>query len=516
MDRPHPVALVGAGPGAIEHLTVRARDAIAAAEVLVYDALVDARLLAIAPRDCLKLDVSKRGGQPSTPQNKINALLVRHAQTGKRVVRLKSGDPLIFGRAREEINALQTASCPVEVIPGISSAFGAPSLVGIPLTDRDLSSSFVVVSAHDLDALDWWALARVDTFVALMGGRQLGAIATRLIQHGHSESTPVAVIRHGSRPEQQVWTGTLADIEARTAGESLSPAVIVVGAVVQRYLQWGNLSTPPQAELPLANKTVLVTRAATQASDFVQLLAAQGARTVDLPALEIRAPSSWEDLDAAIAELAGFDWLILTSANGVEAFNERLLAAERDMRALAGVKVAAVGTKTAAALRERGLVPDFIPSQFVADALVAEFPEAVAGQRFLFPRVETGGRELLVQTLRDRGAEVTEVAAYQSACPPAIAPDALYAIQNGEIDIATFASSKTVKNFCRLLLPSYSSTEAMHAGLAGICIAAIGPQTALSCRELLDRCDVEASEHTLGGLAAALVQWARDRERTPH
>ena len=233
------VYLVGAGPGDVAYLTVRAQQLLAQAEVLVYDALVDAQLLQLVPNDCLKLDVGKRGGRPSTPQAEIDRLLVEQCQQGKQVVRLKSGDPFIFGRTTSEIQALVANNCPFEVVPGISSALAAPMLAGIPLTDPVLSRGFAVVTAHEPDALDWEALARLETLVILMGGRQIGEIVYQLHRYGRSLQTPIAIIRWAGSPQQQVWIANLGNIVEQTAGVSLSPVVIVIGEVVRlrQYLQ---------------------------------------------------------------------------------------------------------------------------------------------------------------------------------------------------------------------------------------------------------------------------------------
>ena len=515
-ERSGKVYLVGAGPGDVAYLTVRAQQLLTAAEVLIYDALVDAQLMQLVTPSCLKLDVGKRGGQPSTPQAAINQLLVEHCLKGKQVVRLKSGDPFIFGRSTSEIQALIAAGCPFEVVPGISSALAAPLLAGIPLTDPVLSRCFAVMTAHNPDELDWEALARMETLVILMGGQQLAEIVHQLLRHGRSLQTPIAVIRWAGCPQQQVWTAQLGNIIEQTVEVSLSPVVIVIGEVVElrTYLQKNmnntehspppppnpqrELGVPPASLYPLAGKTILVTRSVGQSSQFSDRLQLEGATVIEMPALEIGPPSNWQALDDAIAHLSDFNWLILTSTNGVDYFFERLGTQGKDARALAGVKIAVVGEKTAQSLKQRSLQPDFIPPDFVADSLVEHFPEPLSGQKVLFPRVETGGREVLVKELSAKGAEVIEVAAYQSQCPVAIAPAALDALQRRAVDVITFASSKTVQCFCQLL-------EA-HSGaiLDGVCIASIGPQTSKTCVSLLGRVDVEAEEYTLEGLLKSL------------
>jgi uroporphyrinogen-III synthase len=255
----------------------------------------------------------------------------------------------------------------------------------------------------------------------------------------------------------------------------------------------------------LAHKTILVTRSLSQSSEFTTRLQAQGATIIEMPALEILPPSSWEDLDQAIAQVQSYDWLILTSANAVNYFTDRLLERGKDYRDLQGIKVAVVGEKTAQSLQQRGLRPDYIPPNFVADSLLEQFPADPAQLRILFPRVESGGREVLVKELTDRGAIVTEVAAYQSGCPQVADPIALAALENGKINIITFASSKTVKHFYQLLEQSFG--EQWLTILDTVLIASIGPQTSLTCRKLLGRVDIEAEEYTLPGLTTAIVEF---------
>lgn len=519
------VYIVGAGPGDLAYLTIRAQQILTQAEVLIYDALVDRNLLKLVPESCVLVDVGKRGGKPSMPQSEIDRLLVEHAKTGRMVVRLKSGDPFIFGRVTAEIDALLAANCQYEVVPGLSAALVAPLLAGIPLTDPVLSRGFAVVTAHLPDDLDWDALARMPTIVVLMGTRALGEIVGRLLKHDRSPTTPIAVIRWAGTAQQQVWVSDLGHILADTADLDLSPAVITIGQVVRlrEYLNCSPQTSPitPSTEGaivvdpdPLARKTVLVTRATGQAGEFVEMLQSRGARVIEMPTLEIVPPTSWQELDNAIARLGDFDWLILTSTNAVDYFFARLHHAGKDSRALAGVKIAVVGQKTARSLQDYGIVADYLPPDFIADALVSNFPISPAGQRLLFPRVETGGREMLVREFTNLGAIVEEVPAYQSQCPSEIDPIASAALQAGQIDIITFASSKTVKYFCQLIGTS------LPAGWQDrVCIASIGPQTSETCRSLLGKVDIEATEYTLPGLVAALESGLSGRVGTvkaPH
>lgn len=530
------VYLVGSGPGSTAYLTVRGYQLLQQADVLVYDALVDEHLLQLVPAGCLTLDVGKRGGQASTPQAEINRLLIEHCRQGRRVVRLKSGDPFIFGRSAAEIEALKRADCAFEVVPGISSALAAPLLAAIPLTDPVLSRCFAVFSAHDPDALNWEALSQIETLVMLMGSRQLPTVVQQLQRWGRSPQTPVAVIQWAGHPQQKIWIGDLMSIVQQTARQSLSPAVVVIGEVVglRPYLEGGipldNEEQPPPITIQLTDPvidsstssrspellsrlTVLVTRSAGQSSQFSALLQKAGVRVLEMPTLEIGPPSSWDGLDRAIQQLDQFDWLILTSTNGVDYFFDRLMTLGKDARSLASAKIAVVGQKTADRLQQHGLQPDFIPPDFVADSLIDHFPdrERLAGLKLLFPRVETGGREVLVNDFTAAGATVVEVAAYQSGCASAIAPPILEALQQHQIDVVTFASSKTVKCFAHLLALTgiEDSGSTPHSRLPGVCIASIGPQTSAACIEQFGRVDVEAEEYTLEGLTRAVVEWAK-------
>lgn len=525
---------VGSGCGTIEALTVRGYQLLCQAEVVIYDALVDAELLQYTPPNCLVFNVGKRGGQPSLKQAEIDRLIVDQCQQNRRVIRLKSGDPFIFGRTTSEIQAVKAAQIPYEVVPGVSSALAAPLYAGIPLTDLVLSRCFAILSAHDPDALDWVTLVNLETLVILMGGRHLSTIVEQLIHHGKPSNTAIAIIQWAGRSNERIWIGALGDIVQMTKGETLSPCVMVIGEVVRlreflavqkkqepqeplsldsallqnlRTALTINAASMPQPadQLPLRDRTILVTRSAGQSSEFTDLLQAQGAAVVEMPTLEITPPASWDALDRAITELTTFDWLILTSANAVNYFCDRLLELGHDARAIGSVKIAVVGEKTADCLRSRSLHPDFIPPNFVADSLIESFPDPVAGLKLLFPRVESGGREVLVKEFTAQGANVVEVPAYQSACPAEIAPAALQALQAQTVDMITFTSSKTVRHFYQLLDAAIDGSP--HALLDRVCLASIGPQTSKTCQDLLGRVDVEAREYTLGGLTQALLDW---------
>jgi uroporphyrinogen III methyltransferase / synthase len=536
------VDIVGAGPGGLAYLTLAGKSLIVQAEVLIYDALIHPKILTLAVEECVCVPVGKRGGQPSTPQDQIDRLLVEYCQQGKRVVRLKCGDPFIFGRTAAELRALQTHGCAVKVWPGLSAVFAAPLLAGIPLTDAQLSGSFAVISGHAPQRINWSAIAQIETLVILMGTQTLPIIIGQLLQQGHDPARPIAIIRQGGWSQQQIWVGTLATIERQTQGEVLSPAVIVVGEVVTLRSSLGVaasiypesaadfLQKPQSADvrlsrispmtapsLPLAGQTILVTRSASQATAFCDRISAAGATVLEMPAIEIVPPSSWELLDNAIANLETFHWLILTSANGVNYFLDRLIEQGQDLRSLSHLKIAVVGRQTATTLKQRGLQADFIPPNFVADSLVEHFPQPnLSGLPMLFPRVETGGRDVLVAQFKAQGASVTEVPAYQSQCTCSISPQVLEAFQTQMIDVMTFASSKTVQCVCQLLQRTASTAgQNWLQWIQEVQIASIGPQTSATCEQLLGRVDVEATEYTLEGLVQSIVDHCIQRETTP-
>ncbi len=497
---------MGVGSGRLAHLTHQAQQCLQQASVALCDARLDPEALQWLPPTCELILVGKRGGTASTSQAEINQQLVHLCQAGHIVVRLKGGDPLLFGRAREEVEALRAAGCDFELVPGLSSALLAPLLAGIPLTDKELSGCLAIATAHDLDRLDWEALARLDTLVFLMGGRQLAAIGDRLQAAGRSATTPIAVIHAAGSPQQQVWLGTLATIAAQVAGQALAPCVLVIGPVVGLRDRFLPPPTPPTPQ-PLAGKIILITRAAGQAGEFRDLLTAQGARVLEMPTLEIQPPRSWQPLDDAIAQLESFDWLILTSSNAVTAFCDRLRAQQRDLRALAGLKIAVVGQKTAHCLADHYLLADFIPPDYIADALVAHFPESPAGQRCLFPRVESGGRDVLIRDLTAQGATVIAVPAYESGLPTHIPAAVTQALQTAALEVITFTSSKTVRHFNHLAATALAlPLPELQRHLASVTLAAIGPQTAATCRETWQRLEIEAEEYTLEGLTAAIVR----------
>jgi uroporphyrinogen III methyltransferase/synthase len=497
------VYLVGAGPGDPGLITVRGLACLQKAEVVVCDRLVNQRLLEHAPSGCEIIDVGKTPQKHPIPQREINALLIDRARAGKVVVRLKGGDPFLFGRGGEEAEALAEAGIPFQVVPGITSAIAVPAYAGIPVTHRDFTSTFAVVTGHedlskDSSDIDWAKLATgAGTLVFLMAIGNLPAIVAKLMEHGRDPQTPVAVIRWGTEPRQETVTGTLVDIVQRVREAGLQPpAVTVVGDVVRlrEKLRWFDT-------MPLFGKRVLVTRARSQASALSQRLRELGAEPVELPAIAIVPPSDWSKLDQALDKLSSYDWVIFTSANGVQTVAERLRALGGDLGLLDGPRVAAIGPATAQALQDHGLRVDFVPPVYVAEEIAAGIGD-VRGQRVLLPRADKA-RPALAQDLRRKGALVDEVVAYRTT--PSISGDLRAILGNGKIDIVTFTSSSTVKNLAAALGKG-SAGEALN----GMLVACIGPVTARTAQELGIHVDVVAPEHTIRGLVDAIVDTIGD------
>jgi uroporphyrinogen III methyltransferase/synthase len=498
------VYLVGAGPGDPGLFTLKGKRCLEAADVVVHDYLANKELLAHARPEAERIFVGKKGGdrERSVPQDQITAVLIEQARSGKTVARLKGGDPFIFGRGGEEAEALRAAGIPFEVVPGVTSAVAAPAYAGIPLTHRDFTSSVAFVTGHEdpekpRSDIAWDKLATgVGTLVFLMGVGNLPEIVAQLTGHGRRPETPVALIRWGTRADQQTVTGTLGDIVERVAAAGLQPpAVIVVGEVValREKLRWFEAK-------PLFGRRIVVTRAREQASALAERVQAEGAEVLEFPAIEIVPPESWEPLDAALRRIGEYGWIIFTSANGVRFFWERLRAAGRDARSLTRARVAAIGPATAEALRGHGLEPDVVPPEFKAEGLLAALAdEPMAGVQVLLPRAATA-RDVLPATLEQRGATVHVVPAYRtvrSSREVRLLRDLLGARR---VDAVTFTSSSTVTNFCQAL-----GEADVPALLEGVTIACIGPITAETAREHGLVPHLVCADYTIPALVSALA-----------
>lgn len=485
------VYLVGAGPGDPALLTIRAAQLLSAADVVVHDRLVDAAVLARCPVSAEIIDVGKGRGEESASQAEINSILVARGQRGGVVVRLKGGDPYVFGRGGEEAEELQRHGIDYEVVPGVSSFSAVPAAAGVPLTMRGLSSSFLVVTGHDVDMLfdrtGSAALLAAETLVVLMGGDQRGVLAARLIAAGRSAQTPVLVVEKGTTPEQRAARVTLEELGGLDVD---SPATIVIGDVA-------GLRLAAYEDRPLFGWRVVVTRAAAQASDFLVALAALGAVPVAMPTIQIAPPADLgSSLRDAIERLSVFEWVVFTSTNAVS----RFFAEVRDARSLAGIRVAVLGDATAEAARAFGITADLVPLRFEAEGLVEAFPRPLAdAKRVMIPRADIG-REVVSDGLRSLGWIVETPIAY-STVHATVTPEMLEAVRGA--DIITFASSSAVAGFL----------EAAGRDELPPVIASIGPSTTATLEKAGITVDVEASPHTTSGLVDAIAKFTKDRPR---
>jgi uroporphyrinogen III methyltransferase/synthase len=495
------VYLVGAGPGDPALITLRGVECLKIADVVVYDYLANEQLLCYAPEVAERIYAGKIGGRHNQCQDEINSLLVAKGKAGKVVVRLKGGDPFVFGRGGEECEALRDAGIPFEVIPGITAAVGASAYSGIPLTHRDITASVAFVTGQegkdkDESNIDWDRLSLGGgTVVFYMGVTTLRRNMQRMIEHGRSPDTPVALVRWATTACQQVLTGTLADIAERAESSDFKPpAVTIVGEVValRNKLKWFDKRL-------LCGKKIIVTRAAEQSGEFSAKLAARGATVLECPTIRLVEPESWQLLDLAIRELPSYDWLVLTSGNAVKYFFQRMDTMGVDARALAGCRVCVVGPKTADEIRLFGIKPDLVPADYKAEGVVDEFSRLdMHGCRVLFPRADKA-RDVIPRELMRMGAHVDSPVAYRNIFPERLPAETLFALEKRSVDCITFTSSSTVQNLAAML-----GEELMLDMLKGVAVASIGPITSKSCRELGLKVDVEPKTHTMDALAEAL------------
>ncbi|WP_297570621.1 uroporphyrinogen-III C-methyltransferase [uncultured Anaerovibrio sp.] len=499
------VFLVGAGPGDYRLLTLKACDCLKIADTVVYDRLADKRILQYASNKAELIYVGKASSQHTMSQDKICQLLVDLAKAGKTVVRLKGGDPFVFGRGGEEALLLQENDLPFEIVPGVTSAISVPAYAGIPVTHRGVAASFAVITGHEdptkeASDINWKSLATAtDTLVFLMGVANLSTIAAQLINNGRKADTPVAIIRWGTKPGQKVWIGTLSTVADMAQREGIKPpCIILVGEVVKlrQSLTWFD----NVAMKPLFGKRVLVTRARTQASKLTAALEEMGAECIEAPVIAVADPrDGYQELDGAIDRLAEYQWIIFTSTNGVEHFWSRLEYKKRDARALYGKKVCAIGAATAQALAEHGIRADVVPARYQAEGIVEALKnELAAGDNILIPRAAVA-RELLPAALSATGANVDVVPAYETIMGDLAADDLNEQLKKGDIDVITFTSSSTVVNLLKIV-PSVEL-------LKNVRLAAIGPVTAETMGKYGLRADIVAEEYTIEGLVESIRRY---------
>ena len=494
------VYLVGAGPGDPGLITLKGARVLGIADVVVYDRLLDPSLLEIAP-NAETVFVGKERGRQALRQGDINDLLVSEGLAGKTVVRLKGGDPFVFGRGGEEAQALATAGVPFEIVPGVTSAVAAAAYAGIPVTHRGVATSVTIVTGSEdpskgQTGTDWAALARTGgTLVALMGWATLPGIVETLVANGMPQGTPVALVQWGTWTRQRTVSGSLDDIVERGEAAGISaPVIAVIGevAALRDEIAWFD-------QRPLWGKRILVTRSRTQASRLVELVAALGAEPIELPSIEIGPLDDYSALDAALRESRGASgrWVIFTSLNAVEYVWQRLDILGLDSRCFAGTTIGAIGPATGRALRERGIEADFVPNRSVSEEVVAELSgRDWRGVEVLLPGSAVA-RDALAAGLANLGADVRRVPVYTNTRPAGVEERAREEFKHG-IDVVTFTSSSTVRNLLDIL------GNDRHL-LNGCLIACIGPITAATARELGLTVDIMATEHNVEGLADALA-----------
>jgi len=496
------VYLVGAGPGDPGLITVKGVKLLQEADVIVYDHLVDERLLAYGKPEAELLYVGKH--EHRLPQEEINRFLVERARAGKRVVRLKGGDPFIFGRGGEEAEALASAGIPFEMVPGVTSGIAVPAYAGIPLTHRDFASSVAFLTGHEdptkeTSRIAWDRIATgIDTLVILMGVTNLPEIVRKLVEGGRDPRTPVAIIRCGTTAEQETVEGTLETIVEKAKGLK-PPAITIIGRVVglRSKLRWFE-------EKPLFGKRVLVTRAREQAQTLTELLEAYGADVIQAPAIRIIPPQDWAPLDQAIDRLGQYHWLLFTSRNGVHFFLERLRARGKDLRELKGIKISAIGPGTAARLEEAGIKPDIVAAEFRAEGLVEALEgEDLVGASILLPRAEVA-RDVLPERLRKRGARVDVVTAYRTGKAPEVAGRVKRLMKERKIQVVTFTSSSTVTNLMEML-----QGEDLKDLFDGVAVACIGPITAETVARFGLETHIMPEAYTIPALVEAIVKHFR-------
>ena len=503
MSKPGFVYLVGAGPGDAGLLTIRGAEVLGRAEVVLYDALVNPELLECAPSSAEIIFGGKRGGGRKIPQEELNAILVERARAGKVVVRLKGGDPYVFGRGGEEAEVLAKAKIPFEVVPGVSSFVAVPNYAGIPLTHRKFASRITLVTGHEApdaekDGIDWEQLARTPgTKVIMMGTERIGQIAATLVEHGTPATTTVAVIQWGTTPRQRSVAGTLADIgEVAKRSEIGPPSVVVVGEVVslREELNWFE-------RRPLFGKRVAVTRTREQASQLCARLRELGAETLEIPTIKLSHPTNRQDLVDALLALNSYDWLVFTSPNGVTRFFEYFFRQFQDMRDLGGARIAAVGPATASKLKELHLQVDLMPEEAIGVKIAAAFRkfETIENLKICLLRAEVANPDL-PEALDALGAIVDDVACYRTEPQTEDPTGAAARMMEEGADWITFTSGSTVENFhARFDLPK------LVERFPRMRLASIGPETSKALAAVGLKPSVEAREHTIEGLIRAIV-----------
>jgi uroporphyrinogen III methyltransferase/synthase len=502
------VYLIGAGPGDPELLTIKAMRIIRKADVVVFDRLVNSEIIEHASEDAELIYVGKKPGKHALSQDSINELLVQKALEGKVVARLKGGDPFLFGRGGEEALHLISNECDFEVVPGVTSAIAVPAYAGIPVTHRDLSSSFAVITGHEKQgggksSIHWKEIAKgIDTIVFLMGVENLSNIVERLMENGKPPDIPAALIRSGTLPEQEVITGTLRDIVSRAEERSFkSPAVFIVGQVVKlrEKINWAEKKA-------LRGQRIVITRPGAQADSFAERITELGGVPVRFPTIEIIKEKNLDKLYKAFENISGFDWVIFTSVNAVDIFFDELEGQGLDARVLKGIKICSIGPNTDKKLRQRGGYSSIVPNKYCANGIIDALKEKLQpGGKVLLPRARGAGN-ILSEGLSSLGAEVEEIWIYKSAVPSVIENRSVQKIINGDVDVITFTSSSTVINFVDII-----GKENIKKIASATHIACIGPVTSDTARSSGFTVNIEAEQYTIDGLLEAMASKLKKR-----
>lgn len=497
------VYLVGAGPGDPGLFTLKGKKILARAEVIIYDRLVSKNILALGNSEAEYIYVGKIAGKHALSQDEINALLVEKAAQGKIVARLKGGDPFLFGRGGEEALYIKEHGYKFEIVPGISSAIAVPAYAGIPVTHREAASSLAIVTGHEkpekeISSIKWKELAQGSgTLVFLMGVENLEFICRQLMANGRSGNTPVALVRWGTLPSQQVLTGTLEDITTRVRETSFKPpAVIIVGDVVnlRTELKW-------LENKPLWGKRIVVTRARAQASRLVEEITELGGEAIEFPSIVIKAEEDTAALQNVFGHLDSYDWIIFTSVNAVDIFFAHMKNEDIDIRSLHGIKLCAIGPATRDSLQDKGLKVDLMPEDYRAEGLLKDMQDKIGkGQWALLPRAR-GARKLLPDTLRQWGVLVNEVILYEAVPEVRAGKTKIAEIMEEKVDYLTFTSSSTVSNFVKMVGKDKILSLNNRAR-----IACIGPVTAETAKSYGFKVDITAREYTIDGLLAAIIE----------
>ncbi len=530
------VYLVGAGPGDIGLLTVKGMRCLQKADVVIYDFHLNAQVLNYISHDAEFIYAGKRGGHHTMTQDEINKVIVEKAKEGKLVCRLKGGDPFVFGRGGEEAEALADEGIEFEVIPGVSSAVAAPAYAGIPITHRLYSSSFAVIPGYEdttkeESAIDWARLATgVGTLIFLMAVKNIDTLMKKLIENGRSPDTPVAVIRWGTRPEQKTLIGTLGNVAGIVKENDIKPpAVMVVGDVVKLRdaLKW-------YEKKPMFGHRILVTR---EHSEGFEPLEELGAEIIEFPTIEIVPPESFDELDKAIGKIETYDWMIFTSANGLKYFIKRFIEKDKDIRDLKGIKICAIGTKTATEITKYGIKVDLIPEEFNAEGLISAVvqksrslnspphpplskgglrggntdsqtpnPELLKGMKFLLPRAEKA-REIFPEKVRELGGEIDVPVTYRAIKPEMHGKRLKRFLKEGRISIATFTSAATFNNFREII------GEDSDELLRDVAIAVIGPVTAKAVEKAGLKVSIMPETATIEAMVGDIIKWATGQKK---